>query len=208
MKRGRHRDELLDQGLQLFATKGYSATGVQDITDAASVPKGSFYNYFQSKEEFALAVLERYGEEAREFMAAQLTGQGSPLTRLRSFFAAGRAKATSEHFSGGCLAGRLAQELAGEQPSFRPALERVFCCMQNSVVRLLEEAKAAGELTPDQDSGELANFLLASFQGAMTRAKAAGNGEALRIFEDLVFLRLLPSLAPVPPASSEAALSA
>lgn len=196
MKRGRHREDLLDRGLQLFATKGYSATGVSDITDAAGVPKGSFYNYFQSKEDFALAVLEQYREQAQEFMTAQLAGSASPLRRLRTFFEEGRAKALAEGFSGGCLAGRLAQELAGEQPSFRPVLDRVFGCMQGGVARLLQEAAVRGELRPDQDLAELASFLLSSWQGAVTRAKAAGHDGPLRTFEDMVFGHLLPSLAP------------
>lgn len=200
MKRGRHREDLIEQGLQLFATKGYSATGVLDITDAAGVPKGSFYNYFQSKEDFALAVLEQYRSQAQEHMAEQLAGPSSPLERLRLFFEAGRAKTCAEGFSGGCLAGRLAQELAGEQPAFRPVLDRVFGCMQGGVALLLQEACERGEIRPGENPAELASFLLSSWQGAVTRAKAAGHDEALRIFESMVFERLLPSLAP---ASSE-----
>lgn len=205
MKRGRHREDLLDRGLQLFGTKGYSATGVSDITDAAGVPKGSFYNYFQSKEDFALAVLEQYREQAHEIMSAQLAGPASPLRRLRTFFEAGRAKALADGFSGGCLAGRLAQELAGEHPSFRPMLDRVFGCMQGGVTRLLQEAAEEGELRPGEDPAELASFLLSSWQGAVTRAKAAGHDGPLKTFEAMVFDRLLPSLAP---ASSNPAHSA
>lgn len=196
MKRGRHREDLIEKGLQLFASKGYSATGVQDITDAAQVPKGSFYNYFQSKEDFALAVLEQYRSQANEHMAELLGGNDSPLRRLRSFFEEGRQKTCAEGFSGGCLAGRLAQELAGEQPAFRPVLDRVFGCMQGRVAGLLQEAGERGEIRPDENPAELASFLLSSWQGAVTRAKAAGHDEALRIFETMVFDRLLPSLAP------------
>ncbi len=203
MKRGRFREELLDQGLLLMASKGYSATGVHDITEAAGVPKGSFYNYFQSKEDFALAVLERYRQEAQEFMTSMLAGDASPLTRLRSFFEQQRLKVESEGFAGGCLAGRLAQELAGEQPSFRPVLDRVFGCMQGRLARLLEEACEQGEIRLVEESpAELASFLLAGWQGAMTHAKAAGHGEPLRIFELMIFGRLLPALAPVSSADS------
>lgn len=208
MKRGRHREDLLDQGLRLFAGKGYSATGVQDITDAAGVPKGSFYNYFQSKEDFAIAVLERYRTEAQDFMSSKLSGDGPPLTRLRIFFEEGRQKVEAEGFSGGCLAGRLAQELAGEQPGFRPMLDRVFDCMQGRVAGLLREAAERGEIRPEENPDELASFLLSSWQGAMTRAKAAGTSDALRIFEALVFGRLLPSLAPASVAVSSGTTTA
>ncbi len=97
---------------------------MSDITDAAGVPKGSFYNYFQSKEDFALAVLEQYREQAQDIdVRTSWRDRHRRSRRLRKFFEEGRVKALADGFSGGCLAGRLAQELAGEQPSFRPVLD-------------------------------------------------------------------------------------
>ena len=49
------RSSILDAGAALMLRKGYHGTGIQKIVDAAGVPKGSFYNYLKSKEDFALA---------------------------------------------------------------------------------------------------------------------------------------------------------
>jgi len=47
------RDHLVEVGLQTFRAGGYNHTGVKDLVAAADVPKGSFYYYFDSKEDFA-----------------------------------------------------------------------------------------------------------------------------------------------------------
>ena len=81
------KEQILWAGLELMKIHGYNGTSVKDIVDAAGVPKGSFYNYFVSKESFALEALDAVAEHemriATELMDAK---GGSPLTRLRYFF--------------------------------------------------------------------------------------------------------------------------
>ena len=202
MSRGKSRDRLLEVGLELFGTKGYAATGVQDIADAAEVPKGSFYNYFDSKEDFAVAVLERYREQAATHFA-QLTSpeNTSPLGRLEAFLREMETQMVASSFGGGCLAGRLAQELAGEQVAFREPLCHVFSSMQGAVEQCLRQAQAAGELAADEAPALLAGFLVNTWQGAMLRAKAAGSTAPLAAARQILFSRLLV----VPQSGSSAA---
>ncbi|MDB5769038.1 MAG: transcriptional regulator, TetR family, partial [Collimonas fungivorans] len=54
------RATLLETGLRLFAEQGYNGTGIKEIVDATGVPKGSFYNYFKSKEDFGAEVISFY----------------------------------------------------------------------------------------------------------------------------------------------------
>ena len=54
------RGVLIEAGLTEFRSRGYSATGVQAITDMAGAPRGTFYGHFSSKEAFALVVLDHY----------------------------------------------------------------------------------------------------------------------------------------------------
>jgi TetR/AcrR family transcriptional regulator, transcriptional repressor for nem operon len=195
MSRGKSRDQLLEQGLSLFSTRGYAATGVQDITDAAGVPKGSFYNYFGSKEEFAIAVLDRYRAAAQlHFTSALADGHSSPLKRLRHFLEESARTMADSGFTESCLAGRLAQELAGENVAFRKPLCQVFSSMRNLVTACLVEARDKGELALDEDAEALADFLVNSWQGAMLRAKTAASAQPLNVALDLFFRRIL--LAP------------
>src|SRR5664279_1578513 len=55
-----NRENLLNQGVALLMQQGYHGTGLQEILDAVQIPKGSFYNYFGSKENFGAAVIEHY----------------------------------------------------------------------------------------------------------------------------------------------------
>ena len=60
MARPNVRERLLDAGVEIFHRCGFNGCGVQEITEAAGVPKGSFYNHFASKEALGAAVLDRY----------------------------------------------------------------------------------------------------------------------------------------------------
>ena len=62
MARQSMRDEIVAAALEQFHIRGYHGAGVKDITDAAGVPKGSFYNHFDSKEALAVVALQQYGE--------------------------------------------------------------------------------------------------------------------------------------------------
>jgi TetR/AcrR family transcriptional repressor of nem operon len=192
MPKGRgNRERLLRLGSTLFQERGYQGAGVQEIADASAVPKGSFYNYFKSKEEFALEVLEHYQQDSCAELERILTGSGSPLDRLRWMLDAGIAAMKSTDFKIGCLAGRFTQEVAGQIPAFREPLERHFQCVRDHFARVLEEASRAGEIAEALDPRETAEFLVNAFQGAALRAKAAHSEAPLENFRRVVFDHLL-----------------
>src|SRR5215467_15078216 len=74
---------LVDAGLHLMLEKGYHHTGIQEVLQAAGVPKGSFYYYFPSKEAFGREVIAQFAAAYVERLERWLgeTTQ-SPLTRL------------------------------------------------------------------------------------------------------------------------------
>jgi len=80
----RHR--LLAAGLDLVHSRGFAASGVKDITDAAGVPKGSFYAYFPSKEAFGAAVLDHYWSDIEARLLPILDSDGRAQERIQRFF--------------------------------------------------------------------------------------------------------------------------
>lgn len=60
MKRIHCKDDIVQVGLDLVLSRGFNATGVEAILKQANIPKGSFYNFFPSKEDFALAIIDKY----------------------------------------------------------------------------------------------------------------------------------------------------
>ncbi len=194
MVRGTKREAILARGLDLLYLHGFGGTGVKDITAAAGVPKGSFYNYFDSKAEFGIECLREYEEYwIQELEGALVESEQPPLERLRLWYRRSIEDVLEHGYSRGCFAGNLAQELGDADPQFHLELDRVFNRFQLYIVRCLEEARAAGEIAPESDATELASFIMNSWQGALLRLKASGTGQPLWIFDRMIFERLLSS---------------
>jgi TetR/AcrR family transcriptional repressor of nem operon len=104
---------------------GYNGTSVKDIVDAAVVPKGSFYNYFPSKESFAVEALQAVADESlsasRDLLAS---GTGSPLQRLRSYFEQNASQACEDDFKVGCFFGNMCQEMSDSNEIIRGKVRR------------------------------------------------------------------------------------
>lgn len=192
MPRGKNREKLIAAGLDLIYRQGFNASGVQEIADRSGVPKGSFYNYFKSKDDFAEQVLERYTEELSAYLEQQwLQTDGSPLERLRSILQTWSEKSWADYDGCGCLTGNLCQELAKQNVQVQQAVDRSFNQVQSYFVACLTEAQAAGELDQKADPERLAAFIYNAWQGALLRSKAQGNTQALSHFQAVVFDLLL-----------------
>src|SRR5258707_15737264 len=106
MTRPNVRERLLDAGVEIFHRRGFNGCGVQEITDTAGVPKGSFYNHFESKEELGAAIVERYGRNsARRAILADKSIP--PLDRLRRYFVALTEAYAGQDYGRGCLLGNF-----------------------------------------------------------------------------------------------------
>jgi len=186
------RTILLETGRQLFLARGYSSTGIEAVVQAAGVPKGSFYYYFGSKEEFGLQVLDRFAEEVRANFERCLGDTSvTPIGRFRRYFEEVCVRLESQECRTGCLVGNLSQEMAAQSEAFRIRLEEIFGGIIDRYVEGLKVAEKAGEIAPGQDLRALAEFCLSSWQGAILRAKTARSTRPIRTFIDIVFESLL-----------------
>jgi TetR/AcrR family transcriptional repressor of nem operon len=186
------RDHLIDVGVGLMHQKGFNATGLSDILQAADVPKGSFYHYFSSKEDFAAASLERYGMRERAHAAAVLGDTATPpLKRLRRYFGDLMKIYGQKASIPGCMMGRFSLEIAEESPQLRKRVSASFGHWQHTIAKVLEQAVAERELPAGADSESLAGFLLNSWEGALLRAQSEKSDAPLEIFLHYAFDVLL-----------------
>lgn len=196
MSRENTRAALLDAGKQIFLEKGYNNAGIEAILQAAGVPKGSFYYYFESKEAFGLEVINRFAECIHADLDRSLGDQErTPLERFRFHFESVCARLESQQCRNGCLAGNLSQEMADQSELFRARLEEVFQGCVDRYVACLEQARLVGEIAPDLDIRELAEFWLNSWQGAVLRAKATRSTRPLKTFLNIMFGAVLQAQA-------------
>lgn len=183
---------IISEGARIVHEKGFNNTGIQEVLQSAGVPKGSFYFYFASKEEFGLSILEHHNTLVREWMGQQLDVSGlSPLASLRAFFDGLCCKYETTGCHGGCPIGNLAQEMADLNDTFRAKAEEAFTAMRDAFARSLESARQCGEIDPTLDPVETADFILNSWEGALLRMKAQKDVTALEVFRRMIFDRLL-----------------
>lgn len=184
--------DLIQAGTEIIAQQGFSATGIDAILKAARVPKGSFYHYFKSKEEFGLAVIDAFAERLEQRLQTFLDDpEVSPLDRIRNFLENALARLQQTHCTKGCLIGNLGQELADVNERFRSRLEEVFALWKDRFADCLKEAQTKGQLSADLDPGQVAGFILASWEGAILRSKVMKSTQPMKDFIDIAFTSIL-----------------
>ncbi len=180
-KKQLNRENLLNQGVTLLMEQGYHGTGLKEILDAVKIPKGSFYNYFGSKENFGAEVIQHYIEP----FIWQLTGhlqqsEHDALGALQRYFTEGIAALEKADFKGGCLLGNLMGEIGGTsdlcQKSLQSALNRYRDLLQSG----LAKAQQQGTVRTDKSAKEMADLLVNAWQGALLRMKIEKSAAPLR----------------------------
>jgi TetR/AcrR family transcriptional regulator, transcriptional repressor for nem operon len=177
---GRHsdaRERLIDAAGELWHTRSYADVGVSEICDHAEVQKGSFYHFFPSKRDLALAVIdERWRVHGIGEMAPVLTGPLPPLERLALFLERGLEEQlelkASTGATVGCSFGNMVVELATVDDVLRERLARLFDEWAALIQAALDDAVAAGDLPAEIDTSQAARGLLAFIEGLGVLIKA------------------------------------
>lgn len=189
MARQSMREAILDAAVEQFHVKGYNAAGVKDITDAAGVPKGSFYNHFDSKESLARVALDRYGAGRRTH---ELAEPGSaPLARLRAHFEFLRDENVDADFTRGCMIGNFGAEIADHSETIRAGVRASLGHWAARIAGALAEAQRDGDLRADLDTERMARFVLSAWEGTLIAARSGRSHEAFEDFFHTVFETLL-----------------
>jgi len=182
------RDRLLAVGLSLFSRQGYHGTGIKDITDSAGVPKGSFYNYFESKEGYMAEIIRHYGDQATQRWNENLqSALASPLATLRHYYETGIANYEKSTTRSGCLIGNLAAEISESSELCRDTLCAVMDAPRARFVHYLKQAQATGEARTDLSAEEMADFFWNAWEGSLLRMKIENSATPVRRCMDLMF---------------------
>ena len=188
MKRTHNKDDIVQVGLDLVLSRGFNATGVEAILKQANIPKGSFYNFFSSKEEFALAIIDKYVADRVEVFSLIFSDESlPPLERVKKSFETSIEAFEGAECSKGCLIGNLSQEMADQFENVRQRLEKSLQEWTQGVSGLLLQAQKENAIPADINTDMLAENLIASFQGALLCSKVKKSPEPLRNFIHLYF---------------------
>lgn len=186
------RSEIIRIGTDLISRHGFNATGIDAVLKEAAAPKGSFYHYFKSKEEFGLAVIEHFAERFEQRLDSFLNDEEvAPLNRIRNYLETGMARVSQNNCSRGCLIGNLGQEMADLNERFRTRLDEIFGMWKKRFAACLTEAQQRSELSPAADPHILGVFIISGWEGAILRAKVMKSPQPMRDFIEVLFATTL-----------------
>lgn len=190
MPRPSLKEQILDAAVETLHRKGFNASSVQDITDAAGVPKGSFYNHFKTKEDLAVEALGRYWQRVLGSLNLLEDADTPPVTRLKRYFRYLAGIARKHQYQVGCMIGNMSAELADQSPQVRIRLATALAAWTGAIESCVAQAQASGSIRSDIAARSIAAFLLNAWEGAVIRAKVDKTVAAFEAFEAVVFTSL------------------
>ncbi len=173
-------DSVLERAMQVFWSKGYEATSLDDLCDATNLNRSSLYAAFGDKRALFLETLDRYGQRTVARLSAALLRPLPIRETLGGFLSDMIEQIVAGPGRSGCFIGNCAAEVARHD---RAAAARVKRNLENIEAVFREafaRAKARGELSPSKDIEALARFFVASTQGLRLFGKASADRKALR----------------------------
>jgi TetR/AcrR family transcriptional regulator, transcriptional repressor for nem operon len=207
MARHSLRDQILRAGLPVLFRSGYHAASVRDICAAARAPQGSFTNHFRSKEAFAVEVLDQYFDYLKRLVSEALNDETlTPRQRLKHYLDVITEKLGRDRWMIGCLIGDFSLQVSSHSRVLRKRLDSIFREWRTLFASCIAAAQSAGEVESQFDATELAEFLLASWEGAILRMKVERSPAALERFKTIVFATVFkqPSTFSIKKAQSRA----
>jgi TetR/AcrR family transcriptional repressor of nem operon len=187
MARASLKEQIVVGALETLHRKGFNGSSVEDITTAAKVPKGSFYNHFGSKEELAVAALDRYWQRVLGSLDQLNDARTPPLARLKKYFRYLIKVSQDAEFRTGCFIGNMSTEMPDQSRMIRERLAIQLAAWSRGIESCVREAQADGSMRNDIEANTIASFLLNSWEGAVLRSKVDRDPSSLAAFEHTVF---------------------
>ena len=182
------RKKLLEAGVSIFIDQGYHGTGIQEVVDKAGIPKGSFYNYFKSKEDFGSKTIVHFGGQFKEFLdSIAEDSKKDACSAINRFFDDLIDSFERKDCKEGCLVGNFAAEISDRSRISREAMSKCMNEWRDILALVLHRAQEQGKVRDDIQANELADFLLNSLEGSILRMKIETNSKPLIQYKEMFF---------------------
>jgi len=170
------KDKILQAGIKLMLTKGFNATSVDEMCDEAGVTKGSFFHYFESKEELAKEAVNQFSlAQMQHFEAGPYNNLPDPLERLYGYLDFMIEGIKNSQTTLSCLIGNLTQELSQTHAEIRSVCHQNFSWHNQRLQNIIDDAVKAHPPQSEIDSASIAKYINATIQGSLILGKAAQN---------------------------------
>ena len=183
-----NKEDILETGYHVLRKNGYHGVGVNQVLKAAGIPKGSFYNFFESKEDFAKQVIEHYGVgQARWIQEFFDQAPASPLANLKSFYRTLIHFNEVDEFSSGCFVNVMSNEIGRTHDALAAEANHGFLSWINIISKEVLKGQNNGEIRSDFSAAEIAEYLHAGSYGAFSRMKVTRSRAYLDLWFEMSF---------------------
>lgn len=189
---GDARERLIEAGTRIVTAKGYHGCGLKEILDAAGVPKGSFYHYFKSKEDFVVNVIEDFTLRYANTLAKKFADRSKPpIQRIRDYYGHAIEWYDTNGFDQTCMVAKLGMDVSTMRPSMRNALRCGMDQWKSLLAKCIREAQQAGEIAECWDADELASLLFNAWEGVTMQCQIEQSTRPIRNFIDTMINRTI-----------------
>jgi TetR/AcrR family transcriptional repressor of nem operon len=187
------KEKLMDAVGELIWKGSYGSTTIDQICEKAGVKKGSFYYFFDSKADVAVAALDAACKERRGQMDAMFSPVTPPLERIRNYCECAYKEQVETKAECGCVLGcplfTLGSEVSTQEQKLREKVQEILEHHRKYFESAIRDAHGAG-LIEAPDPGTKARMILAYYEGLLTQARIQNNAEVLRDLPQGVFALL------------------
>ena len=184
------RLRIIRTAANLFHQQGARSTSPDEIIEASRTGKGQFYHYFKNKEGLIHEVLQTYLGEIKT-AASRVNYEINSWRDLEKWFAAQVQLQKSYEMTRGCPFGTLGNEVTDNDELIRQDLSFIFEVIKNKMAAFFVSEKAKGRLAKQANAERMADFCIASMQGAMLMGKIKRSSETVEttVLEALAHLK-------------------
>ncbi|MBQ0729280.1 MAG: TetR family transcriptional regulator C-terminal domain-containing protein [Oleispira antarctica] len=194
-RRSEHtREALITAGIAQLSVHGYHGTGIKQILDEVNVPKGSFYNFFASKEAFVAEVIGHYSRDLLAQLAQFMKGEGkalTPIEQLRAIYLYSLKQYASHQFKKSCLVGSIATEISAESEMCRIELEAAMTQWLTFFSSIFEQAQHQKLVRDDISPSDMAAVYWAAWEGALIKMKMSADTKPVKKIMEMMIETLL-----------------
>lgn len=184
------KERILDAAVGIVLEKGFSGVGINEILKAVNVPKGSFYHWFASKEQFGVELLRYFGRQAHGYTSKWL-GKKETLPnayeRLIAFHEARISSMIENDCHQACLVGKLTAEVSSWSEPMRRQVAENTGELLGLFRQVIEEGQAQGSIRASLDPAQAAGIIHDVWQGATLRATTQVHAQPAR--DALAFIK-------------------
>jgi len=170
------RLRIIRAAVDLFHKQGVRATSPDQVIEASRTGKGQFYHYFKNKEGLVHQVLQNYLEEIKTGTAA-VNYEISSWQDLERWFFAQIDLQKSFGMTRGCPFGTIGNEVTENDELIRVDLSLIFEVVKHKLAVFFGQEKTKGRLAADANEEQMADFCIATIQGAMLMGKIKRDGK-------------------------------